>query len=929
MALRFLSGGGEMGRRMRSHDWDATPLGDPLRWPSPLKTITGVMLGANQPMFAVWGPARTMLYNDGYAGVLGAKHPSALGRPFTEVWYEILGEVGPLMDRGYAGEPTSMEDLRLTMMRHGYPEETYFTFSYSPLRNEDGQVGGVFCACHETTGQVAAERERVAEMDRLRQLFERSPSFMALLRGPEHRFEFTNRRYLELVGRTDITGLPLREALPGIAEQGFIALLDQVRATGETHVGRDTRVLLDRVPGQPPEERILDFIFQPLADGLGGISGIFVEGVDVTEARRAEAQLREREGFLMAIIGQAAAGIALTLPDGTLTFVNERYCEILGRPRGALLGTRVQDVIHPEDREAELAAFDALRAGGPPFTAERRHLRPDGTVVWVRNSVTAIRDPGGVITDVIAVSIDVSDRHAAEAALREMNGTLERRVAERTGELDRLWRTSQDLLAVVGSDGVFRAANPAWREVLGLDPAWLVGRPMDDVLWPEDREATREALRRSASGTLRQFENRYRHRDGGFRWIAWAAAPDETGLIYATGRDITAEREAKEALALAEEALRQSHKMEALGQLTGGIAHDFNNLLTGIIGALDIMRRRIEAGRSGELARYMEAASAAAQRAAALTHRLLAFARRQSLDSRPVDVNLLVAGMEELLHRTLGEQIGLETALDTGLWPALTDANQLESAILNLAINARDAMPDGGHLYIATGRETLAVDGKELAAGDYVAIRVSDTGVGMPPDVLAKAFDPFFTTKPIGQGTGLGLSMIYGFAKQSRGHVRVRSAPGQGTAFTLLLPRAQLSGGAETVADATAPQGKGETVLVVEDDATVRLLVVEVLEELGYRYLEAADAREAIPILQSAQRIDLMISDVGLPGMNGRQLAEMARGVRPALRVLFVTGYAENATMRSGFLAPGMDMMTKPFALDALGTKIRAMLEAR
>ncbi|WP_159348075.1 PAS domain-containing protein [Roseomonas harenae] len=929
MALLFLSGGGEMGQRMRSHDWDATPLGDPPGWPSPLKTITGVMLSASQPMFAVWGPERIMLYNDDYAAVLGAKHPAALGRPFAEVWHDILGEVGPLMDRGYAGEPTSMENLLLTMTRHGHPEETYFTFSYSPLRGEDGQVGGVFCACQETTAQVTAERERVAEMDRLRQLFERSPSFMALLRGPEHRFEFANRRYLELVGRADVTGLSLQEVLPGIAEQGFIALLDQVRVTGETHVGRDSRVLLDRVPGQPPEERILDFIFQPLPDGRGGAAAIFVEGVDVTEARRAEAQLREREGFLMAIIGQAAAGIALTLPDGTLTFINDRYCEILGRRREVLLGTRMQDVIHPEDREAKLAAFRALRAGGPPFTAEWRHLRPDGAVVWARNSVTAIRDPDGAITDVITVSIDVSDRHAAEAALREMNGTLERRVAERTGELDRLWRTSQDLLAVVGADGVLRAANPAWREVLGFDSSQLVGRSLDDILWPEDRVATREALRRSTMGALRHFENRFRHRDGGFRWVAWSAAPDETGLVYATGRDITSEREAKEALALAEEALRQSQKMEALGQLTGGIAHDFNNLLTGIIGSLDIMRRRIEAGRSGELARYMDAASGAAQRAAALTHRLLAFARRQSLDSRPVDVNLLVAGMEDLLRRTLGEQIGLETLLDTALWPAHTDANQLESAILNLAINARDAMPDGGHLYIATGRETLEADGKEVAAGDYVAIRVSDTGVGMPPDVLAKAFDPFFTTKPIGQGTGLGLSMIYGFAKQSRGHVRVRSAPGQGTAFTLLLPRAQLSGKTGAAAEGAAPQGKGETVLVVEDDATVRLLVVEVLEELGYRYLEAADARDAIPIIQSAQRIDLMISDVGLPGMNGRQLAEMARSVRPALRVLFVTGYAENARMRSGFLAPGMDMMTKPFALDALGTKIRAMLEAR
>jgi PAS domain S-box-containing protein len=250
-----------------------------------------------------------------------------------------------------------------------------------------------------------------------------------------------------------------------------------VRATGETHVGRDTRVLLDRVQGEPPEERILDLIFQPLPDGRGGISGIFVEGVDVTQTRRAEAQLREREGFLMGIIGQAAAGITLTLPDGTLTFVNDRYCEILGRPRGALLGTRVQDVIHPEDREAELAAFGALRAGGPPFTAERRHLRSDGTVVLVRNSVTAIRDPGGAINDVIAVSVDVSDRHAAEAALREMNGTLERRVAEQTGELGRLWRTSQDLWRWWGATASSaRPTRPGGRCWASIPPGWSAAR---------------------------------------------------------------------------------------------------------------------------------------------------------------------------------------------------------------------------------------------------------------------------------------------------------------------------------------------------------------------------------------------------------------------------------------------------------------------
>ncbi|MFH5924817.1 PAS domain-containing protein [Roseomonas xinghualingensis] len=927
MALRFLSGGGEMGERMRAHDWGATPLGDPRGWPSPLKTIVGVMLAAAQPMFAAWGPARVMLYNDGYAEVLGGKHPSALGRPFAEVWHEILGEVGPLMDRAYAGEPTSMDRMRLTMMRHGYPEETYFTFSYSPIRGEDGEVGGVFCACQEITGQVIAEHARVAEMDQLRRLFEQTPSFMAVLSGPEHRFEFANRSYLDLIGRSEVAGMRVADALPGIAEQGYIAMLDRVRAEGRVHVGRSTSVLLQRVPGRPPEERILDFIFQPMPNASGAITSIFVEGVDVTEARRAETQLREREGFLSAIIGQAAAGISLSLPDGTLTFVNDRCCEILGTPREALLGRRLQNVAHPEDREAEQAVFEALQAGGPPITVERRYLRPGGSVVWVRNSVTAIRDAAGTITDVIVVSVDVSDRHAAEAALREMNIHLERRVADRTGEVNRLWRSSQDLLAVLAPDGTFRAVNPAWKTILGLDPDGLVGQPLLSFVWEEDREASRDALRRSSQGVLRHFENRFRHRDGDFRWIAWAAAPDEAGRVYATGRDITAEREAKEALAVAEEALRQSQKMESLGQLTGGIAHDFNNLLTGIIGALDIMRRRIEAGRSGELARYMDAASSAAQRAASLTHRLLAFARRQSLDSRPVDVNALVAGMEELLRRTLGEQIGLVTAPNPDLWPALTDANQLESAILNLAINARDAMPDGGHLYIATAPETLPAT-KDLAAGDYVAIRVSDTGMGMSPDVLTKAFDPFFTTKPIGQGTGLGLSMIYGFAKQSRGHIRVQSAPGRGTAFTLLLPRAAVADEEEAAPEGAAPQGQGETVLVVEDDATVRLLVTEVLDELGYRYLEAADARDAIPILQSRQRIDLMISDVGLPGMNGRQLAEVARAARPRLRVLFVTGYAENATMRSGFLAPGMEMMTKPFALAALGTKIRAMLEA-
>ncbi len=382
----------------------------------------------------------------------------------------------------------------------------------------------------------------------------------------------------------------------------------------------------------------------------------------------------------------------------------------------------------------------------------------------------------------------------------------------------------------------------------------------------------------------------------------------------------------------AEEQLRQSQKMEAVGQLTGGIAHDFNNMLTGIIGSLDIVKRRLASGKTADLERFMDAAAPSAQRAAALTHRLLAFSRRQTLDPRPIDVNVLVKSLEELLTRTIGEQIELDVALKPELVLAKADANQLESALLNLAINARDAMPKGGKLIIETTDAQLDPnyvkrhDG--LQPGRYILVAVSDTGVGMSAEVLQKAVDPFFTTKPLGQGTGLGLSMVYGFAKQSGGHIRIHSHPGQGTSVKLYLPMAEAPplDMAASVALETA-YGAGETVLVVEDDPAVRLLVLEVLEELGYQSEAAVDAKAAIPILESERRIDLMVSDVGLPGLNGRQLAEIARQHRPALPVLFITGYAENATVRSGFLGPNMEMIAKPFALDLLARKIRSMTQ--
>lgn len=383
-----------------------------------------------------------------------------------------------------------------------------------------------------------------------------------------------------------------------------------------------------------------------------------------------------------------------------------------------------------------------------------------------------------------------------------------------------------------------------------------------------------------------------------------------------------------------EEALRQSQKMEAVGQLTGGIAHDFNNMLTGIIGSLELLRRRVSRGKLDDLDSLIDLGVTSANRAAGLTHRLLAFSRRQSLDPKPVNINQLVSSMGELLQRSINESITLDMRLAEQLWTAEVDPNQLESALLNLVLNARDAMPSGGKLVVETTNRHLdsvftAAYGT-LSPGDYVELSVSDNGCGIPQGVIGRVFDPFFTTKPIGQGTGLGLSMIYGFARQSHGHVTIHSEVGRGTTVSLFLPR--------FVGEMIAPEpidpallpfaNAGETVLIVEDDPAVRVLVSAVLKELGYGFVEAQDADSALPIIESDQRIDLLISDVGLPGMNGRQMAEIGRQFRPQLKVLFITGYAEHAAVRGGFLDPGMQLITKPFTFDLLTAKVREMIQS-
>lgn len=623
--------------------------------------------------------------------------------------------------------------------------------------------------------------------------------------------------------------------------------------------------------------------------------------------------------------------------DGVMIY-NDAYSVFAGGRHPRLLGSRVLEG-WPEIADFNRHVMQVGLAGGTLVYRDQHlvlHRNGYPEDVWMDLSFSPILDEAQRPAGVLAIVQETSGRVQAEAARRRLRQTLAAQVAERTKERDRIWRNSQDLFLVIGGDGVIQAVNPAWRTTLGYEAEELVGRHFERFVHPEDVEATAGACLRASRESLRGLECRIRHKDGSWRCFSWTAAPEE-GVIYANGRDITAEKEAAEALRQAEDALRQSQKMEAVGQLTGGIAHDFNNMLTGIIGSLQMLRRRAEQGRTGDLERYIEAAMGAAERAAALTHRLLSFARRRPLDPKPVDIAQLVGGMAELLRRTVGETIDLRLLAMEGSWPVRCDPNQLENALLNLAINARDAMPEGGTLTIAAAhREVHETDpGREhwAAPGEYVVLSVADTGTGMPPEVLARALDPFFTTKPQGVGTGLGLSMVYGFCRQSGGHVRLRSRAGTGTVVEVCLPRYRGELGQEpALAPGTSlgvPQAQGgEVVLVVEDDPTVRALVIEALRDLGYRVLSAADGPSGLAALRSAPRIDLLVTDIGLPGgMNGRQLADQARAGQPGLRVLFITGYA-GAAAALGFLEPGMALLAKPFTVEALGTRVRDMLVA-
>lgn len=827
-------------------DWTQSPLGGPGNWPQSLRTAVDIVIHSPMPMLLLWGPQLTQIYNDGFALLAGHKHPQAFGQPTHLIWPELEDFTAPIYKAVLQGQVRTYSEQCFNLQHLGRDSELWLDLTYSPIRDEHGQVAGILVTAIETN-----ERRRVAR---------------------------------ELKLRSEAS----------------------IKAQHES------------------EER--------LQLALSATEGVGTWDWDIAEDRFiADAHFAQLHGIDPALAGQLPISDYLT-------------------------------AVHPQDRGMVARSIKYSITHGTEYAEEYRLLLPDGQLRWVFVRGRCYKDHHGRPIRFLGAALDLTDRKQVEQALRQSQT-----------ELQLIINAMPVLIGYVDHEERFRLNNSAYLDWYGMTPQELYGKTIREVIGEELYATRAEQIAAALAGHPCSFEAESFHRDGRprhalMKYLPRHGADGAVNGFYIFVIDETERKQTEAALRnlnetleervaartrelaetnlrlqnemfereRAEEALRHAQKMEAVGQLTGGIAHDFNNMLTGIIGSLDLMQRYIADGRSAEIGRFTEAAVSSANRAASLTHRLLAFSRRQSLDRKPIDPNQLVHSLEDLFSRTKGEHIDLKLQLANEVWPISTDVSQLENALLNLVINARDAMPNGGELRIETSNSYL--DGTDIStlepvkAGDYVMIGVTDNGSGMTASVLAKAFDPFFTTKPIGQGTGLGLSMIYGFAQQSGGHVSLSSLPGQGTSVRLYLPRLYLAP-VEKLSlispQDTPPAIAGETVVLVEDDPAVRMLVLNVLGELGYNAHEAEDAKTALPLLESDLRVDLLVTDVGLPGMNGRQLAEIARQYRPELKVLFMTGYAEKALERQGFLEEGMDMVAKPFSIDVLANKIRTMISQK
>ncbi|WP_375409889.1 PAS domain-containing protein [uncultured Methylobacterium sp.] len=795
----FLKGGGEAGALIRVHDWASTPLGPLETWPQSLRTAAGIVVQSRVPMVMLWGAEGVMIYNDAYSGFAGGRHPELLGTNVREGWPEVADFNDYVMTVCLAGQTLAYKDQELTLYRSGRPEQVWMDLDYSPIPGDDGEPAGVMAIVIETTERVLADRRASDERSRQRQLLQQMPGFIGVVNGPEHVYEYVNAAYVKISERSDFIGRRFRDVFADLHDQAFAELLDKVYATGTGIVMRGMEL---RLHGSS-ETQFIDFLFEPVRDELGAVTGVFIGGYEITEAYRTAAALR-----------------------------------------------------------------------------------------------------------------------ASEARLRELNTDLERQVIERTQARGRTWQVSPDLLGALNDKGYFETSNPAWKTVLGWTEDEVASMSIFEMLHPDDVERTRVGFNLTQEGQPAiRFPNRYRHRDGSYRWISWVGVPED-GLVYCSGRDITDEKAAEIELAGAQDALRQAQKMEAVGQLTGGVAHDFNNLLTVIKSSTDLLKRPNLADE--RRTRYITAISDTVDRAAKLTSQLLAFARRQSLKPEVFDAALSVRAIGDMMGTLTGSRIRIVTQLPEEACFLHADPSQFDTALVNMAVNARDAMDGEGELTIAVQavKKMPAVRSQPAVRGPFVAVSISDTGSGIPEGQLERIFEPFFTTKGVGQGTGLGLSQVFEFAKQSGGEVTVTSRLGKGSTFTLYLPRVAE---VERHVDGGEPEplmdGHGTCVLVVEDNPDVGLFATQTLTELGYGTVWAANAEEALAELaKDADRFDVVFSDVVMPGMNGIDLARRIREEHHDLPVLLASGYSHVLAQNGTY---GFELLQKPYSVEDLSRLLR------
>jgi PAS domain S-box-containing protein len=833
--------------------------------------------------------------------------------------------------------------------------ETHYKAEYRIFRPSDGQMRWIRAVAEierdaagnalkligahlDITDRKEAERAALESEERLRATTDALPLLISYV-DKDQVFRFANKPYETWFAR------PLSEIVGRRADQVMGPAMYEARRPfiERALAGEALSYEVDFV--RPTGTFITEVLHIPHRDSAGRVIGMYVVVQDITDGKLAERALGESEQRFRSIADSAPVPIWVSRLDGHREFVNLAYVDFLGVSVAEALVFDWRKALHPDDLTRILQEQRAGEGSRRPFALEARYRRADGQWRWLRSESQPRWSPTGEHSGFIGVAHDLTESKEAERKLTQLNETLERRIEDRTAELfatQALIRTFFDhssechaVLAEAG-DGRFRyeEVNPATLQLYNMKREQVIGYTVDELFGAEKAASVNEPL----AACLRSGAPvRYERLQGEAMVEAIATpVPDETDArrrVVVSARDVTERRRL-------EEQLRQALKMEAVGQLTGGVAHDFNNLLTLVMGGLDVIGRQAPKLPSPEaLARIERARSMAlqgVQRAAALTSRLLAFSRQQALTPQSVEPNKLVAGVCDILRRTLGETIELETALAAGSWRVFADANQLENALLNLALNARDAMPDGGKLTIETAncildQAYIAALSEPVAPGQYVMIAVADTGAGMDRATRERAFDPFFTTKEVGKGTGLGLSQVYGFARQSSGHVKIYSEAGEGAVIKIYLPRhlgPTHEAEDEDLPDAARLVGT-ECVLVVEDEDALRAYTSEILRELGYRVIEASNGAAALELLESGQAVDLLLTDVVMPGgLNGRQLADEATRRLPKLKVVFMTGYTRNAVVHQGRLDGGVNLISKPFAFHELAEKIRASLDA-